>query len=98
MLELLITVRCTIELFHVIAVFTEANFTAFVPFQIYLRAKETVFIPFRYQSFEADHKVAVQGPSHFKTTPTSLQPVRISAQSVEPKLVKVCFLLMLGTF
>lgn len=31
--------------------------------QIYLRPKETVYIPFKYQTFSVDHSVAPQGPS-----------------------------------
>ncbi|XP_076806447.1 nephrocystin-4-like isoform X2 [Clavelina lepadiformis] len=59
--------------------------------QIYLRPKETVYIPFRYQSYEADHEVATQGPGHFfKPTPTSLQPVKDqhSHGTIKSKVVK----------
>ena len=55
-----------------------------------MQAKETVHIPFRYQTFEADHRVAVQGPSHFHATPTSIQPIRNACVSPDQsKVAKV---------
>ncbi|XP_048471112.1 nephrocystin-4 isoform X2 [Rhincodon typus] len=34
--------------------------------QIYLRPKETVYIPFKFQTFSADHSIAPQGPAKGK--------------------------------
>jgi len=43
--------------------------------QVLLRAKETIFIPFRYQGYETDQFVPPQGPGQvFKHSATSLQP------------------------
>jgi len=60
-----------------------------------LRPKETVFIPFAYQGYEADHHVTTQNPSHFfQPATTSLQPTKEKQNygTIKPKVVKVvCF-------
>nr|CAB3264424.1 nephrocystin-4 [Phallusia mammillata] len=59
--------------------------------QIFLRPKETVFIPLCYQGYQADHKVATQNPGQqFKPTATSLQPTKTpsSCGTIRSKVVK----------
>lgn len=59
--------------------------------QIYLRPKETVYVPFRYQGFEIGKEVS-SGPSQFfKPTSTVLQTIKASSNhgTIKPKVVKV---------
>ncbi|GFO41876.1 nephrocystin-4, partial [Plakobranchus ocellatus] len=56
--------------------------------QVFLRPKETVNIPLKYQSFKADHSVQPQGPTNpfnKKTCHTDLD------KSLESKIVRVMF-------
>ena len=60
--------------------------------QVLLRAKETIFIPFRYQGYETDQFVPPQSPGHvFKHSATSLQPKDSSSShgSILSKVVTV---------
>ncbi|XP_078281703.1 nephrocystin-4 isoform X2 [Rhinoraja longicauda] len=56
--------------------------------QIYLRPKETVYIPFKYQTFSVDHSVAPQGPSDGSLARKNLIN---REQSNTPKKIEVYF-------
>ncbi|XP_002122811.2 nephrocystin-4 [Ciona intestinalis] len=67
--------------------------------QVFLRPKETVYIPFRYQGYEADHTVSPQGAGHhFKATKTSLQPSKQQNNhgTIKSKIIKAVLRTMDG--
>nr|XP_039250329.1 nephrocystin-4-like [Styela clava] len=58
--------------------------------QIYLRPKETVYVPFRYQGFEVGQEIS-PGPSQFfKPTPTVLQQIKAGQNhgTIKAKIVR----------
>ncbi|XP_051895558.1 nephrocystin-4 [Pristis pectinata] len=56
--------------------------------QIYLRPKETVYIPFKFQTFSADHSVPSQGPANGSLVRKNLINQQ---QSNTPKIIEVYF-------
>ncbi|XP_076451476.1 nephrocystin-4-like [Babylonia areolata] len=61
--------------------------------QMLLRPKETVHIPFKYQSFQADHSVMPQGPSNpFDKRQASDKELLNKDTSLHSRLIKVDFL------
>nr|XP_002122811.1 nephrocystin-4 isoform X1 [Ciona intestinalis] len=67
--------------------------------QVFLRPKEKVYIPFRYQGYEADHTVSPQGAGHhFKATKTSLQPSKQQNNhgTIKAKIIKAVLRTMDG--
>lgn len=58
--------------------------------QVYLRPKETVYIPFRYQGFEVGKEISSGPTQFFKPTSTILQPIKASSNHgiIKPKVVK----------
>uniref|UniRef100_H2ZKT5 Nephrocystin-4 n=1 Tax=Ciona savignyi TaxID=51511 RepID=H2ZKT5_CIOSA len=60
--------------------------------QVFLRPKETIYIPFHYQGYEADHTVSPQGAGqHFKPTSTVLQPSATNHGTIKSKTIKVSY-------
>ncbi|XP_067826754.1 nephrocystin-4 [Heptranchias perlo] len=55
--------------------------------QIYLRPKETVYIPFKFQSFSADHSITPQGPADWRFPKKNIinqqQPNSTSAKKIK---------------
>uniref|UniRef100_H2ZKT2 Nephrocystin-4 n=1 Tax=Ciona savignyi TaxID=51511 RepID=H2ZKT2_CIOSA len=65
--------------------------------QVFLRPKETIYIPFHYQGYEADHTVSPQGAGqHFKPTSTVLQPSATNHGTIKSKTIKVMLRTMDG--
>ncbi|XP_060707897.1 nephrocystin-4 [Hemiscyllium ocellatum] len=53
--------------------------------QLYLRPKETVYIPFKFQTFSADHSIAPQGPADGKFAKKNI----IHQQETNPTTKKI---------
>ncbi|XP_013875853.1 nephrocystin-4 isoform X2 [Austrofundulus limnaeus] len=59
--------------------------------QVYLRPKETVHIPLKYQSFTCNHTLAVQGPSFLPTGKGSHMAKKSLSNIIIAKTIKVTF-------
>ncbi|XP_066546868.1 nephrocystin-4 [Amia ocellicauda] len=59
--------------------------------QIYLRPKETVNIPFKYQTFNADNTVITQGPADVRVNRNANDSQKHPSKIVQPKIIKVVF-------
>ncbi|XP_008278421.1 nephrocystin-4 [Stegastes partitus] len=59
--------------------------------RVYLRPKETVHIPLKYQSFLCDHTMALQGPSFLPTGKGSQVAKKNLSNIIAAKTVKVTF-------
>ncbi|XP_051913301.1 nephrocystin-4 isoform X2 [Hippocampus zosterae] len=59
--------------------------------KVYLRPKETVHIPLKYQSFLCDHNMTPQGPSFLPPSKSSNAAKKIPSNIVPAKTVKVSF-------
>ncbi|XP_034151686.1 nephrocystin-4 isoform X2 [Esox lucius] len=59
--------------------------------QVYLRPKESVHIPFKYQTFVSDHSVAPQGPSLIPSGRSSHVAKKRLPNTVLAKSIKVTF-------
>ncbi|XP_061830665.1 nephrocystin-4 isoform X2 [Nerophis lumbriciformis] len=59
--------------------------------KVYLRPKESVHIPLKYQSFLCDHNMAPQGPSFLPTSRSSPQAKKILSNIVAAKTIKASF-------
>ncbi|XP_018081599.1 nephrocystin-4-like isoform X2 [Xenopus laevis] len=68
--------------------------------QLYLRAKETVYIPFKYQTFCVDHTPMLQGPdaeslrkhsqlSQYKSNAMSSRRIMVSFKTSDGKLIAI---------
>ncbi|XP_067873614.1 nephrocystin-4 isoform X2 [Heterodontus francisci] len=57
--------------------------------QIYLRPKETVYIPFKFQTFSADHFIAPQGPADGRLSKKNV--VNQQQPNSTPKKIEVSF-------
>ncbi|XP_059189932.1 nephrocystin-4 [Centropristis striata] len=57
--------------------------------RVYLRPKESIYIPLRYQSFLCDHTMALQGPSFPPTGKGSLVAKKNLSNIVAAKTIKV---------
>ncbi|XP_078414346.1 nephrocystin-4 isoform X3 [Cetorhinus maximus] len=57
--------------------------------QIYLRPKETVYIPFKFQTFSADHSITPQGPADGKLPKKNV--VNQQQPNSTPKKIEVSF-------
>ncbi|KAJ7394786.1 Nephrocystin-4 [Desmophyllum pertusum] len=62
--------------------------------QVFLRPRETVHIPFKFQTFRADQSVPEQGPSHplKQQTQTYLKTSTSEENNLKPRQVKVSFM------
>ncbi|XP_041378583.1 nephrocystin-4-like [Gigantopelta aegis] len=61
------------------------------PLQIFLRPKETVNIPFKFQSFKADNSVQPQGPVDPFKKPRNMNKTQDKIEALESRVVKVVF-------
>ncbi|KAM3871709.1 nephrocystin-4-like [Diretmus argenteus] len=59
--------------------------------RVYLRPKESVHIPLKYQTFLCDHSVALQGPSFLPTGRSSEVAKKTGSNTVLAKTIKVTF-------
>ncbi|KAG2459473.1 NPHP4 protein, partial [Polypterus senegalus] len=59
--------------------------------QVYLRPKETIYIPFKYQRFSADHTVLGQGPAGLPSSQSTDVALRQLLKDVQPKIIKIFF-------
>ncbi|KAK1159555.1 nephrocystin-4 isoform X1 [Acipenser oxyrinchus oxyrinchus] len=59
--------------------------------QVYLRPKETVYIPFKYQTFNADHAVMTQGPTDLRLSRSANVIDRHQSKTVQAKIIRVSF-------
>ncbi|XP_042347315.1 nephrocystin-4 [Plectropomus leopardus] len=59
--------------------------------RVYLRPKENIHIPLKYQSFLCDHTMALQGPSYPPTGKGSQVAKKILSNVVAAKTIKVTF-------
>ncbi|XP_015192646.2 nephrocystin-4 isoform X1 [Lepisosteus oculatus] len=59
--------------------------------QVYLRPNETVHIPFKYQTFTADHTATMQGPTDARLNRSANVTQNQQAKTVQPKIIKVTF-------
>ncbi|XP_038677694.1 nephrocystin-4 isoform X3 [Scyliorhinus canicula] len=55
--------------------------------QVYLRPKEIVYIPFKFQTFSANHSIAPQGPADGKLSKTNI----VNQPNSAPKMIEVSF-------
>lgn len=62
--------------------------------QVFLKPRETVHIPFKFQTFRADQSVPEQGPSHplKQQTQTYLKTSTSQDNNLKPRQIKVCFM------
>lgn len=61
-------------------------------YQVFLRPKETVYVPFRYQGFEVDSDPMLGPSQFFKPTTTALQPMKKQQKSngtIKAKVARV---------
>ncbi|TKS77236.1 Nephrocystin-4 [Collichthys lucidus] len=59
--------------------------------RVYLRPKESIHIPLKYQSFRCDHTMALQGPSFLPTGKGSQMAKKNLSNIVAAKTIKVTF-------
>ncbi|XP_015235683.1 PREDICTED: nephrocystin-4 [Cyprinodon variegatus] len=59
--------------------------------KVYLRPKESVHIPLKYQSFLCNHTIAVQGPSFLPTSKSSQMAKKNPSNIINAKIIKVTF-------
>ncbi|XP_065817624.1 nephrocystin-4-like isoform X2 [Labrus bergylta] len=59
--------------------------------RVYLRPKESIHIPLKYQSFLCDHTMAIQGPSFLPTGKGSRMARKNLSNIVAAKIIKVTF-------
>eukprot|EP00064_Thunnus_orientalis_P011112 superscaffoldBa00001572_g11142 len=59
--------------------------------RVYLRPKESIHIPLKYQSFLCDHTIALQGPSFLPTGKSSEMAKKNLSNIVAAKTIKVMF-------
>ncbi|XP_023120298.2 nephrocystin-4 isoform X2 [Amphiprion ocellaris] len=59
--------------------------------RVYLRPKESIHIPLKYQSFLCDHTMALQGPSFLPTGKGSQVAKKNLSSSITAKTIKVTF-------
>eukprot|EP00062_Callorhinchus_milii_P012724 gi/632960062/ref/XP_007895981.1/ PREDICTED: nephrocystin-4 isoform X2 [Callorhinchus milii] len=59
--------------------------------QVYLRPKETVHIPFKFQTFSADHYVPPQGPSDLRLCKTPNVGNQLESNTLSAKKIRVHF-------
>ncbi|XP_044207791.1 nephrocystin-4 isoform X2 [Thunnus albacares] len=59
--------------------------------RVYLRPKESIHIPLKYQSFLCDHTMALQGPSFLPTGKSSEMAKKNLSNIVAAKTIKVMF-------
>ncbi|KAM4737861.1 nephrocystin-4 isoform 2-T2 [Anableps anableps] len=59
--------------------------------RVYLRPKESVHIPLKYQSFLCNHTIAVQGPSFLPTGKGSQMAKKTLSNIINAKIIKVTF-------
>ncbi|XP_041655501.1 nephrocystin-4 [Cheilinus undulatus] len=59
--------------------------------RVYLRPKESIHIPLKYQSFYCDHTMAIQGPSFLPTGKDSRVARKYLSNIVAAKIIKVTF-------
>ncbi|XP_008411314.1 nephrocystin-4 isoform X1 [Poecilia reticulata] len=59
--------------------------------RVYLRPKESVHIPLKYQSFLCNHTISVQGPSFLPTGKGSQMAKKTLSNIINAKIIKVTF-------
>ncbi|KAG7472796.1 hypothetical protein MATL_G00112680 [Megalops atlanticus] len=59
--------------------------------QVYLRPKETVYIPLKYQTFTSDHAAVTQGPAIVHTGRSAAVAQKHQSNTVQAKTIKVVF-------
>lgn len=62
--------------------------------QLFLKPRETVHVPFKFQTFRADHSVPEQGPSHplKQQAQTYLKTSTSEDNNIKPRQIKVSFM------